>query len=270
MPFLTHDTVSLYYELHGTHGPPLVLTHGYSSTSAMWRPNIPALSASHRLLIWDMRGHGSTTSPTSPAAYSEAATLSDMHLLLTTLFPQDTKFIVGGLSLGGYMSLAFHHSYPQMVSALLIISTGPGFRSPSAREAWNETALATARRFETEGLASLAHLSPERATVTHKDTSGRGLALAARGMLTQHTSRVIEGLGGVKVPSLVVVGSEDRAFLAAGEYMQRKIGGCERVVLKGAGHACNMDDVRGFDGAVVGFLGRCGLGGGGKEGKARL
>jgi pimeloyl-ACP methyl ester carboxylesterase len=269
MPYLTNGPVTLYYELYGsnTSTPPIILTHGYSSTSSMWKPQIASLSASNRLVIWDMRGHGRTKCPTSdPSLYSEAHTIADMHLLLTTLFPNDSSYVVGGLSLGGYMSLAFHHTHPQLVKALLIISTGPGFKSPKARATWNETAMATANRFESEGLKSLKSSSPERATVTHDDTSGKSLALAARGMLTQHTPRVIEGLDAVKAPSLIVLGSEDAPFLNAGAYMQKKIVGSEKVVLEGAGHACNIDDVEGFNGAVGDFLERKALSGG----RARL
>lgn len=165
------------------------------------------------------------------------------------------------------MSLAFHHTYPKLVRALLIISTGPGFKSPKARSQWNETAHATAARFEKEGLKFLQGLSPERATVTHEDASGGGLVLAGRGMLTQHTPRVIEGLDSISVPSLIVLGSEDKPFLNAGSYMEKKIKGSRRVIIQGAGHACNMDDVNGFNKAVVGFLEENGLAG---TGKAKL
>ncbi|HBY30701.1 MAG TPA: alpha/beta hydrolase, partial [Bradyrhizobium sp.] len=48
--------------------------------------------------------------------------------------------VVGGLSLGGYMSLAFHRAHPARVRALLIIDTGPGFKKDDAREAWNKRA----------------------------------------------------------------------------------------------------------------------------------
>ncbi|KPI37970.1 putative 2-succinyl-6-hydroxy-2,4-cyclohexadiene-1-carboxylate synthase [Cyphellophora attinorum] len=265
MPFLQHGPVNLYYEIHGsnTTNPPVILSHGFSSTSAMWQPQISTLSAHNRLMIWDMRGHGRTTCPLDQSLYNEAYTISDMHLLLTTLFPSDSKFIVGGLSLGGYMSLAFYNAYPDLVRALLIISTGPGFKSPKAREQWNQTAYAQADRFEKEGLKSLQNLSPERSSVTHEDTSGKSLALAARGMLSQHTPGVIEGLCGIKVPSLIVLGSEDKPFIGAGAYMEKKIRGTRKVVLKGAGHASNIDDVEGFNRAVVGFLQEQGLSGSG-------
>ena len=60
------DGVSLYYEVHGQ-GPTILLTHGYSATSQMWAGQVEALSKDHRLVIWDMRGHGRSDSPDDPA-----------------------------------------------------------------------------------------------------------------------------------------------------------------------------------------------------------
>src|SRR6202048_4847916 len=169
MPKISRDGVEIYYEVHGG-GPALLLTHGYSSTSAMWQRQIEALSRHHKLVLWDMRGHGQSDYPDDPQSYSEALTVADMATLLDEVGAKSA--IVGGLSLGGYMSLAFYRAHPDRVRALLIIDTGPGFKKDDAREAWNKRAHETGDRFEREGLA--------------------GLARAARGMLTQRDARVIE------------------------------------------------------------------------------
>ena len=162
------------------------------------------------------------------------------------------KAIVGGLSLGGYMSLAFYRSHPERVRALLIIDTGPGFKKDDAREAWNKRAHDTGDRFEREGLEVLKSASRERSSVTHRDASG--LARAARGMLTQRDARVIESLPDIKVPSLVVVGADDTPFLAASDYMAAKIPGAQKVVVPAAGHAVNIDQPQAFIDAVLPFL----------------
>src|SRR3954465_3866858 len=137
MPTINRDGVSIYYEVHGS-GPPLLLTHGYSSTSAMWAGQIEALSKQHTLILWDMRGHGQSDYPDDQAAYSEALTIGDMAALLDKVGAASA--IVGGLSLGGYMSLAFYRAHPERVRALLIIDTGPGFKKDEARDAWNKRA----------------------------------------------------------------------------------------------------------------------------------
>jgi pimeloyl-ACP methyl ester carboxylesterase len=249
MPKIKRDGVEIYYEVHGD-GPPLLLTHGYSSTSAMWQGQVAALSKHRRLVLWDMRGHGQSDYPSDPSAYSEALTVADMAALLDAIGAD--KAIVGGLSLGGYMSLAFYRAHPERVRALLIIDTGPGFKKDDAREAWNKRAYDTAEKFEREGLDLLKSFSRERSTVTHRDASG--LARAARGMLTQRDARVIESLPEIKVPSLIVVGAEDTPFLAASDYMAAKIPGAQKVVIPAAGHAVNIDQPQAFIDAVLPFL----------------
>jgi pimeloyl-ACP methyl ester carboxylesterase len=249
MPTLDRSGVKIHYEVHGD-GPALILTHGYSSTSTMWQGQIAAFSKHHKLVLWDMRGHGQSDYPEDPAAYSEALTVGDMAALLDAVGAKTA--IVGGLSLGGYMSLAFYRAHPERVSALLIIDTGPGFRKDDAREAWNKRALDTAERLDREGLAVLKSATRERASANHRDATG--LARAARGMLTQRDARVIEVLPEIKVPSLVVVGADDTPFLAASDYMAAKIPGATKVVIPSAGHAVNIDQPQAFIDAILPFL----------------
>lgn len=249
MPGINRDGVNIYYEVHGE-GPPLLLTHGYSSTSAMWHGQVDALAKSHKLILWDMRGHGQSGYPDDPKAYSEALTVGDMAAILDAVGAG--RAVIGGLSLGGYMSLAFYRAHPERARALLIIDTGPGFKKDDAREAWNARALATADRLDREGLAMLKSATSERATARHRDA--KGLALAARGMLTQRDARVMELLPDIMVPSLIVVGADDTPFLAASDYMAAKIPGAQKVVIPAAGHAVNIDQPKAFVDAVVPFL----------------
>jgi pimeloyl-ACP methyl ester carboxylesterase len=250
MPKIDRNGVKIHYEVHRD-GPPLLLSHGYSFTSAMWQGQIEALSKHHKLVLWDMRGHGQSDYPDNPAAYSEALTVGDMAALLDAAGAKSA--IVGGLSLGGYMSLAFYRAHPERVSALLIIDTGPGFKKDDAREAWNRRALDTAERFEREGLGGLKSANFERLTAGHRDATG--LAHAARGMLPQRDARVIELLPDIKVPSLIVVGADDTPFLAASDYMAGKIPGAKKAVIPSAGHAVNIDQPQAFIDAVLPFLG---------------
>jgi pimeloyl-ACP methyl ester carboxylesterase len=249
MPYLARDGVKLYYETHGE-GPVILLTHGYSATSQMWRGQVAALSAQNKLVTWDMRGHGQSDYPEAPSEYSEEATVADMAALLDHVGAKTA--IVGGLSLGGYMSLAFHLKHPERVRALLIIDTGPGYRKDEARDGWNRNSLKTAERFEREGLSSLQSGSAERTTATHRNATG--LAKAARGMLTQRDARVINSLPDIKVPSLVLVGDKDTPFLAAADYMSAKIPSATKVVIANAGHASNIDQPQAFNEALTKFV----------------
>ncbi|MCR9279858.1 MAG: alpha/beta fold hydrolase [Pseudomonadaceae bacterium] len=249
MALLDRNGVNIYYEVHGE-GPTLILTHGFSATSAMWKPQLSALGEHYQVVVWDMRGHGQSDSPADDSAYSEAHTTADIAALLDAVGAQSA--IVGGLSLGGYMSLAFYADYPERVDSLLIIDTGPGFKKDAARTAWNVTANTSGDNIEKLGEVALSAGSAERAAAVHKDLAG--VVRAARNMLTQHNDRVIQSLPDIKVPALVVVGADDEPFLAATDYMAAKIPLSRKVIIDNAGHASNIDQPETFNRAVLGFL----------------
>lgn len=249
MPKLKRGGVDIHYEIHGE-GPVILLTHGFAVASRMWQDQIEPLSRRHRLVIWDMRGHGKSDYPADPAEYSEAATVGDMAALLDEVGAE--RAVVGGLSLGGYISLAFHVAHPERVKALMLIDTGPGFKKDEARAAWNETASRRAMQFDTEGLAALPPDSPERMEKHHR--SADGLAHAARGMLAQRSGAVMNALAGIAVPTLIIVGANDTPFLIATDIMAAKIAGARKVVIPDAGHMANLDQPALFNDAVLAFL----------------
>jgi pimeloyl-ACP methyl ester carboxylesterase len=248
VPLLDRDGVKIYYEDHG-HGPPILLSHGYSATCRMWNEQISAFVARHRVIVWDLRGHGESGAPDDPAAYSESLTVEDMATLLRRC--RIDRAVIGGLSLGGYMSLAFQLAHPEMVRALMLFDTGPGFRNADARRAWNERAQQRAHDLETGGFAALGESDEVRLS---KHRSARGLARAARGMLAQADDHIITGLDKIAVPTLVLVGANDTHFLAAADYMARKIPGATRVTIPDAGHASNLHQPAAFNRAVKDFL----------------
>ena len=248
MPKLDRDGVKIHYEIHGS-GPTLLLSHGYSSTARMWDGQVAALKDRYQVIVWDMRGHGESDYPTDPKLYSEALTVGDMKAVLDLAGAE--KAIVAGLSLGGYMSLAFNASHPDRVRALMLFDTGPGFKKDEARAKWNETARKRAADFDAQGLAAL-NTSDEVRLTRHRDASG--LAGSARGMLAQQNDRVIQSLDKIAVPTLVLVGANDTNFLAATDYMAAKIKGATKAVIPGAGHAANLHQPALFNQAVEAFL----------------
>lgn len=248
MPTLDRKGVSIHYEDRGR-GPAILLSHGYGATSQMWAGQVEGLGSDHRVLTWDLRGHGRSSSPEAAADYSRSAAIDDMRALLDTC--RIERAVIGGLSLGGYLSLAFHLAHPERVRALMLFDTGPGYKNAQARAAWNRGAERMARAFETRGLAAL----PGGAEVKRSaHRSAAGLARAARGTLAQFDSRVAESLEEIRVPTLVLVGERDEPFLAATDYMAGKIPNATKVILPGAGHAANIDRPLAFDRAVRSFL----------------
>jgi pimeloyl-ACP methyl ester carboxylesterase len=242
--------IEIDYEVSGS-GPPVLLSHGYSATRHMWDGQHRAF-ADYRIISWSMRGHGQTESPGDPSTYSADLTVADMEALLRHLGIE--RAVIGGLSLGGYVSLAFYLAHPEMVRALVICDSGPGYRSADARAAWNQRAQERAVSLETRGLEALGKSREVRESATlHR--SAQGLAHAARGMLAQEGSRVIDGLAGITVPTLVIVGDQDQPFLAPCEYMAKKIPGARLEVIRGAGHSSNLDQPEAFNRVLLDFLG---------------
>ena len=250
MAALERDGVRIDYEVHGeAEGPVLLLTHGYGASRRMWDSNIPALADDRRVIAWDMRGHGSSDAPADSGQYSHHACLEDMAELLDAAGAP--RAVLVGMSLGGYLSLAFRLRFPDRVSGLVLVDTGPGFRDDAAREGWNQHARELAARLEREGLEVLG--SPENRSARHEH-GVFGLAQAARGMLVQEDGSVMESLSQIDVPTLIVVGAQDTQFLRAADAMERRIPNTRKLVLDGAGHAANMDAPDEFNRAVGDFL----------------
>jgi pimeloyl-ACP methyl ester carboxylesterase len=248
VPFIDRAGVRIHYEETGS-GAAVLLTHGYSATLEMWSRQIDELARRARLIRWDLRGHGDSDSPEDVEAYSHEATIADMAAVLDACGVR--RAVVGGLSLGGYLSLEFHLAHPDRVSALLLFDTGPGYRKEEPRAEWNRLAERYARAFEEKGLEVLGGGAEVRVA---RHRSAQGLARAARGILAQRDSRVIDSLPEIRVPTLLVVGAGDEAFIGGMEYMAKKIPNAKLVLIEGAGHAPNLEKPDDFNRAVVEFL----------------
>ena len=250
MEYLNRDGVRIAYEVHNPGGSQtsLLLSHGFAATSAMWRHNVDALSEDRTVVAWNQRGHGDSDAPSDPAAYGHEQCLGDMAAILDAVGAE--RAILVGMSLGGYLSLQFHLAHPERVAGLVLVDTGPGFRKDEARDRWNESALRRADAIERDG--SLGSMSTEVRAAAHRDV--RGVAHAARHVLTQVDARVIDSLPRIAVPTLVVVGSDDTNFLASADYFERSIPGARKVVIDNAGHASNLDQPAAFNAAVGDFL----------------
>ena len=253
MSTINQHGVDIFYEHHqsqkGADAPTILLSHGYSATAQMWQGQIEAFCQDYNVITWDMRGHGKSGSPLDPSQYSESLTVDDMAAVLDACKVQNA--IIAGLSLGGYMSLAFHATYPARCVALMLFDTGPGYKSDKGRAQWNLTAEERAKAFEEKGLAALG--TSQEVALSHH-TSAQGLANAARGMLAQVNDRVIQSLPDINVPTLVLVGDQDEPFLIPTDYMSGKINGAVKAVIEQAGHASNIDQPAAFNQVVLDFL----------------
>jgi pimeloyl-ACP methyl ester carboxylesterase len=253
--------IELTYDDVGA-GVPVVLLHGFPFNRTMWREQIESLKDSHRVVAPDLRGLGETTVTTdAPATMEEMA--RDVAALLDEL--RITRCILGGLSMGGYVALAFYRLFPRRVRALLLADTRPQADTEEGRR----TRAETAERALKEGMSAIAdamlpkllthttHMKhPERVERVREmilATSPKGAAAALRGMAERRDQTRL--LADIIQPTLIIVGSEDQITPPAdSETMRREIRGSRLELIEGAGHVSNIEQPEEFNRALTKFL----------------
>jgi 3-oxoadipate enol-lactonase len=256
--------IELAYEVSGA-GVPIVLLHGFPFNRTLWREQVEALRARYTVITIDLRGHGETraTGGDAPATMEEMA--QDVAALLDEL-RIDVRVVVGGLSMGGYVALAFYRLFPERVRALLLADTRPHADTDEARLNREETATRAVR----EGMTAIADamLPKLLAPATHAEqpqivrrvrdmilqTDPRGAAAALRGMAVRADQT--ELLREINCPALIIVGSLDAITPPAdAELMRREIRGARLEVIEGASHVSNVERPAEFNRALEKFLG---------------
>src|SRR3972149_8695784 len=110
-------------------GQPIVLIHGYPLDHTIWDPQREYLSQDYFVLAPDLRGHGKSESSSGP--YTMDLLARDVHALIDHLHLEPV--VLGGLSMGGYVALAFMRLFPQRVRALILADTRAEADTPEAR-----------------------------------------------------------------------------------------------------------------------------------------
>jgi pimeloyl-ACP methyl ester carboxylesterase len=216
----------------------------------MWDRQVPAfVDAGWRALAWDLRGGGQSPGPLDPALYTLAHCVDDLADLIAV--NGGGPAVLVGHSLGGYVSLAFWLKHPELVRALVLVATGPGYRNEEGRAEWNTMVDRFTSAIDEKGLAALGD---DAGMGYDRHASAPALALAGRGYLKQHDSRVIDVLGQIDLPTLVLVGAKDRAFVAPSKMMADKIPHSRLLVFPDAGHLVNLRQADQVNAAITGFL----------------
>jgi pimeloyl-ACP methyl ester carboxylesterase len=252
--------IELAYEASGA-GSPVVLLHGFPFNRTLWREQVATLKERCRVITPDLRGHGETSATREPATMEEMA--GDIAALLDEL--GIARVVLGGLSMGGYVALAFTRLFPERVRALVLADTRPQADTDEARRTREETA---ARALD-EGMHTIANamlpklLAPstqaERPEIVARvremimHTVPQGAASALRGMAVRRDQT--EFLREINCPTLILVGSLDRITPPAdAELMKREIRGARLEVIAGAGHVSNVERPAEFNRALEIFL----------------
>jgi pimeloyl-ACP methyl ester carboxylesterase len=242
-------------------GTPVVLLHAFPLDSRMWLPQVEALTG-YQALIPDLRGFGAARamagerSPIDLLADDVACLLDDRGL---------ERVVLCGLSMGGYVALAFARRHPERLGGLVLLDTKAGEDSEAARA----ERLAMADRVQAEGVGFVPEVMlprllgetsrrerpevVERVTETILDQDPRGIAAAQRGMAERPDSTA--SLAGIDVPTLVIAGAEDEL---SGPAEARTVAAAVRdarlVQVPGAGHLVNLEQPEAVNDALLDFL----------------
>ena len=268
MPYIeTTDKVAIHYEDVGS-GPPLVLIHGWAMSERVWSFQTESLSASHRLISLDLRGHG-RSSPGVGCALSAladdvATVCENLDLTATTLL---------GWSLGAQVALSVVARIRARLSALILVGGTPMFTAtddyPHALPATEARGMGVRLKRDYEktmgeffrGMFADGEVSPEQnQRIVHSVLMGGRLPdrETARGCL----ETLVKGdlrplLSDIDLPTLLVHGSADTICPpAASSFMAKALPDAELHIMEGLGHAPFLSHPDEFDALLGKFLKR--------------
>jgi pimeloyl-ACP methyl ester carboxylesterase len=254
--------IRVRYEDVGS-GPVLLLIHAFPLTGAMWRPQVEALQGQFRLIVPDLRGFGGSDAPPGPYTMDQQA--DDLAALLDQLGVAQATLC--GLSMGGYIAMAFMRRHAARARALILADTKAGADGDEAR-AGREV---NARLAEEQGVVAIADkmisgLVAPGAGQQVRDAlramilanTPEGIAGALRGMALRRDSS--ESLRAVSVPTLVIVGAEDALTPPIeASAINMAVAGSYVAMMPGAGHMSSLEAPEAFTTALRVFLGNNGI-----------
>jgi len=246
--FAEIDGVQIHYQEKGT-GVPLVLIHGFTSSTYSWKDVFGPLSKNFRVIAVDLKGFGFSGKPDGD--YSRPA----QAVLISHLFDylKIEKAWLCGNSMGGEVSLNVALHNPARVAGLILIdsagvkvngggSLAPGYISiPVVGRVLTAIAL-TRDKLVREGLEKSYYddskITEDRVAAYYRPLKTRGGQLGALRARTQADLFPIEqDLGKVNAPVLIIWGAEDALIpLEAGRKMNSLVKGSKLVIIEKCGH----------------------------------
>lgn len=260
MPVLTlPNGATVGYDDAGT-GPPLVLLHAFPLDRAMWRAQLADLPDVARVINPDLPGFGES-SPAGAFTVDGAADTVAAFVAALGL----SKVALGGLSMGGYIALAFARRHPDKLTKLILADTRAGIDDTNAR-AGRDKSVETVRAKGTAALfdGMLPKVLSENTHATNHALVERLKAIAARQKPESVAAALAAlrdrpdanpGLKDVTVPTLVLVGEFDAVTPPLGSAnLSAQIRGSELIHVPKAGHLSNAENPDAFNAAVRAFL----------------
>jgi 3-oxoadipate enol-lactonase len=230
-------------------GAPLVLLHAFPFDRRMWWSTASALVGHRRVIAPDLRGFGETP---GSGPFSIADLADDVAALLDTLGLSRATLL--GLSMGGYVALAFAARHGARLEGLVLADTKAGPDTPDARQGREEAmALVVAEGVDAYLERQLPRLvapgAPDalRAAVRELGRQSPQALLDGLAALRDRPDRRAE-LDQIAAPTLVIVGAEDVVTPPSeARAMARAIPGARLVELPGVGHLSNLEAPAAFE-----------------------
>ncbi len=258
---LSRGAVSYFDDPKAEASPVLVLLHAFPQDRTMWEAARQHLAGTHRVIAPDLPGFGDSRILESWTVDSAADTVAELLDALTITGP----VAVGGLSMGGYVAMAFARRHPKKLKALILADTKADADDADAK-AGREKTIALAKEQGVAGVidAMLPKLLGATTQAKYPEV-GAGVRATA---VNQSVEAVIAGLKALRdrpdatpdlkaiaVPTLVIVGEEDTVTPPAkAEAIAKAIPGAKLVVLPRVGHLSNLEDTMAFNDALGHFL----------------
>ena len=236
----------------------LVLIHGAGDSSAVWEKQTAYFSKNHRVLAVDLPGHGARSREPGMDRHEknaeEVCRIMDQQGI--------SQAVVAGHSMGGAVALTMALEHPQRLQGLVLVATGARMKM---RPDFLEQARQTAEQFGSE-VPSSTHIIPIEQMVHPaipadvvlwlKDRIGGASAQATYADFQANNNfDVMNRLAEIRVPALVIGGSEDRmAPRKFAEFLASSIPGARLEVFDPCGHYPQAEQEEAFNRAVESFL----------------
>jgi pimeloyl-ACP methyl ester carboxylesterase len=218
--------LELYYEVHGT-GQPLVLLHGGAGATEMFSNILPKLSEDRQVIAADLQAHGRTADIERPLRYELMA--DDVAALIRHLRLGKTD--VMGYSLGGGVALRIAIQHPDMVRKLVLVSV------PFKRAGWYPEVLAAMAQSGPESAEALKQTPMYQAySKIAPRVEDWPVLMTKLGELLRRDYDWSSEVAAMKVPTMLVVGDADSVRTAhAVEFFELLGGGKHDAGWDGSG-----------------------------------